>query len=96
MLTTLSLVLKTAVEWEVIDRMPCSVRPLRLPKSAASFYDFEEYERLVQATRTDALGYVAALLGGDAGLRCGEILAWTDVDLHKRQLWSRGRIGRAT
>jgi len=28
------------------------------------------------------------LLGGEAGLRCGEMmaLAWTDVDLAKRQL----------
>jgi len=42
----------------------------------------------MEATRTDAQAYVAALLGGDAGLRCGEILAlaWMDVDLHKRQL----------
>ena len=29
------------------------------------------------------------LLGGEAGLRCGELMAleWTDIDLSKRQLW---------
>jgi len=87
-LTTLSVVLKTAVEWGVIDRVPCSIRLLRTPKSAASFYDFDEYERLVEAARTESQAYLAVLLGGEAGLRCGEIMAleWTDVDLHKRQL----------
>jgi integrase len=87
-LTTLSVVLKTAVEWGVIERVPCSIRLLRTPKSTASFYDFDEYERLVEAARTESLAYLAVLLGGEAGLRCGEIMAlkWTDVDLQKRQL----------
>jgi len=72
----------------VIERVPCSIRLLRTPKSAASFYDFDEYERLVETARTEPQTYLAVLLGGDAGLRCGEIMAleWTDVDLHKRQL----------
>jgi integrase len=87
-LTTLSVVLKTAVDWGVIARMPCAVRLLRTPKSAATFHDFDEYERLVEAAQADAHAYLAVLLGGEAGLRCGEIMAleWTDVDLQKRQL----------
>jgi integrase len=87
-LTTLSVVLKTAVEWGVMERVPCSIRLLRTPKSAASFYDFDEYERLVEASRTESRTYLVVLLGGEAGLRCGEMMAleWTDVDLHKRQL----------
>jgi integrase len=87
-LTTLSVVLKTAMEWGVIERVPCSIRLLRTPKCAASFYDFDEYERLVEAVRAESLAYLAVLLGGEAGLRCGEIMAleWPDVDLHKRQL----------
>ena len=34
---------------------------------------------------------LVVLLGGDAGMRCGEILAleWNDVDLVKRQLCVR-------
>jgi len=81
-------VLKTAVEWGVIERVPCSIRLLPTPKSAASFYDFDEYERLVETARPEPQTYLAVLLGGEAGLRCGEIMAleWTDVDLHKRQL----------
>lgn len=87
-LTVLSVVLKTAVEWDVIDRVACSIKLLATTKSTASFHDFEDYERLVEAARTDASTYLVVLLGGEAGLRCGEIMAleWTDVDLNKRHL----------
>ena len=87
-LTVLNVLLKKAVEWDVIDRMPCVIGLLPIPKSAAAFHDFEEFSRLVQATASDVQAHLVALLGGEAGLRCGEIMAleWTDVDLTKRQL----------
>ena len=87
-LTVLSVVLKTAVEWGVIDRVPCVIKILATPRGTASFYDFEEYERLVKEAQTYPLAYLITLLGGEAGLRCGEIMAleWSDVDLQKRQL----------
>ena len=87
-LTVLSVTLKTAVEWGVIAKMPCTIKLLRVSKSAASCHDFDEYARLVDAAKTDPLAYLVVLLGGDAGLRCGEIMAleWKDVDLQKRQL----------
>jgi len=88
-LTVLNVLLKKAVEWGVIDRMPCSTRMLPIPKASMGFYDFDEYERLLQAVKaTDPTGYVIIVLGGDAGLRCGEMMAleWRDVDLQKRQI----------
>ncbi len=87
-LAVLSRLLKVAVEWNVIERMPCTVRLLKIPKSSASFHDFEQYERLVRAARDDGQTILMVLLGGDAGLRCGEMIAleWNDVDLQKRQL----------
>ena len=87
-LTVLSVMLRTAVEWDVITRVPCAIKLLKTTKSAASFYDFDEYERLVEAARSDSQAYLVALIGGEAGLRCGEMMAleWTDVDLTKRQL----------
>ena len=87
-LTVLSVLLKTAVDWGVIERVPCVAKLLAMPKGTASFFDFEEHERLVDAARTDSLARVIVLLGGEAGLRCGEIMAleWTDVSLQKRQL----------
>lgn len=85
----LNVLLKTAVAWGVIERVPCAIKLLRVSKSAASFYDFGDYEQLVEAARADGpTAYLVALLGGEAGLRCGEIMAleWTDVNLAKRQL----------
>jgi hypothetical protein len=76
-LTVLNMLLKKAVEWDVIERLPCTVHLLRIPKSSgAGFYDFNEYEDLVTAARSaDSNAYLIMLLGGEAGLRCGEIIA---------------------
>jgi integrase len=67
----------------------------------AAFHDVEEYERLVEVTRAiDMRTLLIVLLGGDAGLRCGETIAleWADIDLAKRQLCVRqsdwnGQVG---
>jgi len=88
-LTVLNVLLKKAVEWDVINQLPCSVKLLPVPKGSMAFYDFDEYERLVDAaTSIDAAARLIVLLGGEAGLRCGEMIAleWRDVDVGKRQL----------
>jgi integrase len=87
-LTVLNVLLKKAVEWDVLDRMPCTIRLLPLVKPSVGFYDFEEYERLVEAAGAERNAYLIVLLGGEAGLRCGEMIAleWTDIDLQKRQV----------
>jgi len=87
-LTVLSVLLKTAVEWGVIKELPCSIKLLKTTRSVASFYDFDEYERLVGAAQTDLPTQIIVVLGGEAGLRCGEIMAleWSRVELEKRQL----------
>ena len=88
-LTVLNVLLKKAMEWGAIDRMPCTLRLLPIPRPSASFHDFDEYERLVEAARDiDPRANLIVLFGGEAGLRCGEIMAleWGDVDLVKRQL----------
>ena len=85
----LNRLLKAAVEWDAIERMPATIRLLPIPRPSMGFHDFDEYERLVDAAKsTDARAYLAVLLGGEAGLRCGEMMAleWQDVDLAKRRL----------
>jgi hypothetical protein len=37
----------------------------------ASFHDFDEFERLVEVARSEALAFLVVMLGGEAGLRCG-------------------------
>jgi hypothetical protein len=51
-LVVLSVMLKKAVEWGVIDQMPFSITLLPVPKGSTAFYDFTEYERLVDAARS--------------------------------------------
>ena len=87
-LTVLSVLMRTAMQCALIERTPCAIKLLHTSKPTASFHDFEEYEQLVEAATGDEQAYLIVLLGGEAGLRCGEMMAlqWSDVDLTKRQL----------
>jgi integrase len=91
-LTVLNVLLRKAVEWEVIERMPCSIKPLPVPKGSPAFFDFDEFGRLAEAARMlDPQTHLIILLGGEAGLRCGEMIAleWADIDLANRQVCIR-------
>jgi integrase len=88
-LTVLNTLLKKAVEWDAIERVPCSIRLLKTPSGSVDFFDFDEYDRLVTAAQaTDPRAHLIVLLAGQAGLRSGEIraLRWSDVNVGKRQL----------
>lgn len=94
-LTVLNTLLRKAVEWNVIAQMPCTVRLLPVPPPSAPFHDFEDFDRLVQAAgKRGPDAELVVLLGGEAGLRRGEIaaLAWDDVDLRKRQICVRQSV----
>ena len=88
-LSVLNVLLKQAMEWGIIPAVPCTIRLVKVSKPSAGFYDFGDYDRLVEAAKVlDPNACLIVLLGGEAGLRCGEIIAleWSDVDLTKRQL----------
>lgn len=88
-LSVLNSMLRVAVEWEVIAEKPCAIKLLRTARIDAPFFDFAEYDRLVEAAaKIDGRAHLAVLLGGDAGLRCGEMLAleWSDVNLGLGQM----------
>src|SRR6185312_13474291 len=75
-LTVLSTLLKKAVEWDELDRLPCTIKLLPNPKRTMGFHGFAEYDRLLTvAQKRDPQAYLMVLLGGDAGLRLGEIVA---------------------
>jgi integrase len=88
-LTTLSTMLKTAVEWELIPDMPVRIKQLKVTTPEMDFYDVDEYARIVAAAqRFDPRAHIMVLLGGDAGLRPGEVraLQWSAIDFRRRQL----------
>lgn len=79
-LSTLSRCLKSAVEWAVIDAMPCRISRLKKQSDAPRFYDFDAYEAYVSAAaELDPRVHLLVLLAGDAGLRKGELLALEQV-----------------
>jgi integrase len=87
-LPLLNVLMRTAVEWNVIDQVPCSIKLLRTSRTEAGFYEFEQFEWLVEAAAGEPQAQLVVLLGGEAGLRCREVigLEWKDVDPDKRQV----------
>jgi integrase len=92
-LTVLNTMLKCAVKWRVIPQMPATIELVKVDRvTEAKFYEPHVYERLVEAARAiDSRIELFVLLGGDAGLRCGEIIALEqpDVDLKRGYLTVR-------
>ncbi len=87
--TVLNVLLKTAVEWKTLAQLPCTIRLLPVPITPAQFHDFPDYDRLAEAAkRLGPTSYLVVLLGGDAGLRLGEIMAleWQDIDFQRQQI----------
>jgi integrase len=99
-LVTLSTMLKAAKEWGVIAHLPYSIRLLKTTVPTVEFYEQPEYERLVNAARAlDPRIELLVLLGGDAGLRRGEIIGLEQNDcdtkrgiLHVRRSEWKGQV----
>lgn len=91
----------TAVERGDLPRAPVKIDFLPVTQPPIQFFDFEQYAELVDAAhRVGPEVEVFVLLGGDAGLRTGELIAleWPDIHLAQGYLtvrradW-RGEIG---
>ena len=67
-LTVLRKLLRVAVEWEVLDEMPCKIARTKVSRKAAAFYTFAEYERLVgEAEAGGRDPHLIVLFGGLGG-----------------------------
>jgi integrase len=81
----------------VIASMPCTIRLLKVSEDEAAFYEPEVLEQLYEAAaKVSPEAYVMVLLGGDAGLRRGEIIGLNqpDVDLKRKLLHVRRHVYR--
>lgn len=97
-LSVLATLLRTAERWNEIAKAP-HIDVGRWQQPEMSFYDFEEWEALIDgARRVGPMVHVAILLGGDAGLRRGELVAVEQADVRGgavvvcRNEWE-GRVG---
>ena len=97
-LSVLTGLLKTAHRWGEIQAVPHIAR-IKVAQEEMEFYDFEEWERLVEgAARAGPVVLCAILLGGAAGLRRGEVVALDQADVGggyvtvSRNDW-RGHVG---
>ncbi len=93
-LSVLRSLLNQARRWGLVASVP-EIPPVPVPKHEAAHYTDAELERLLGAAKTlsEAL-FLVVLLGADAGLRAGEILAlrWDDVRFDSRSLIVQRRI----
>jgi len=88
-LTVLGKMLRVALEWDVLDVMPCTVRLLKTKHPEMEFYEEDEYARLVEgATKAEDRALITVLLGGDARLHNKKMTAleWTDIDVRRSLL----------
>jgi integrase len=77
-----------AAEWGVIGSAPRFAK-LKTRQTEIEFFDFDDFERLVDGARkVDPAVLAFVLLAGEAGLRRGEIIALdlTDADFRRGQL----------
>jgi integrase len=85
--------LRCAVRWEVIPEYPIKHAPeIPVPRGTERWYSDRECERLVEAAEKHAQNtLLVVLLGVDAGLRPGEMLAleWADLDLEEARVTVR-------
>jgi integrase len=86
-LVVLKAIIRVAVDLGSVKSPPCRISLLPIPKREMAFYTEEEFERVVAAA-DHAEARLIVLLGGEAGLRCGEMIAleWTDIDFQTRQM----------
>ena len=102
LLVYLGAMLTVAKEWGIIQQPPIKIRKIKEPAPKVRCYDFPDFDRLV--VQAEQLGkgnhLLTVLLGGEAGLRCGEMigLQWNDIDFEAetitiaRAIW-RGHEG---
>lgn len=87
--TVLNKMLTVAAELKLIQAVPHRFRLLKRARGRPKFYDKPQYDRLVEAAaKISPQVHLTVLLGGDAGLRRGEIvgLEQTDCDFTSGQI----------
>lgn len=92
----LSMAMKQAVRWEMIERNPCDgVTPPTKEKYKGDRLTAKQVKLLLDTTNGLPI-YIPIVLAAFAGLRRGEIcaLSWNDIDFEEKILWVRHSVCR--
>lgn len=84
-----------------LTAMPCKIKLAKVDaQKAPPFYEVEQYTVMAKAAAQmkDPRALVIVLLGGEAGLRVGEMMAlkWSDVNYRARRLTIRASVYQRT
>lgn len=92
-LTVINTMINAAIEWKLVSLAEKPrIKLLKRQKETPAYFDFEAFETLVAgATVAGKMHLAMVLLGGNAGLRAGEMsaLKWSDVDFKRNELTVR-------
>lgn len=75
--------LRTAQDWEIIDKVP-KLKPLVVAPKEAKYLNEEEYSRLLAVANDGSIFYEMLLFSLRTGVRIGELRAiqWSDIDFN--------------
>jgi len=85
--------LRTAQEWEIIDKVP-RIKPLKVAPQEVKYLNEEEYTQLLVAANDGGIFYEMLLFSLRTGVRIGELAAleWADINFHDGTVTVRRNI----
>jgi integrase len=85
--------LRTAQDWEIIDKVP-KIKPLKVSPKEIKYLNEEEYNRLLVAADDGGIFYEMLLFSLRTGVRIGELTAleWPDVNFNNGTVTIRRNI----
>ncbi|MCU0680559.1 MAG: site-specific integrase, partial [Planctomycetes bacterium] len=85
--------LRTAQEWEIIDKIP-KIKPLKVAPKEIKYLNEKEYSYLLEVANDGSIFYEMLLFSLRTGVRIGELLAleWQDINFNDRTVVIRRNI----